>query len=227
VFEVAVGEDDAARLAQISGRIECLQEAILSLLRMLFSKNDGRARGPAIFLDRDGVINCRRPDDYVLDWSQFVFLPGIREALKQLSRLKLPMIVISNQSGVGKGVIKPQILESITKEMHRGLCADGTHLAAVYYCPHRADENCGCRKPKPGLLLEAAADFNIDLARSVFVGDSETDVQAARAAGCNPVFFDSNRNSQRIDAAVAQTPDELIRVVEKVLQTGANPKPLT
>jgi D-glycero-D-manno-heptose 1,7-bisphosphate phosphatase len=190
---------------------------------MLFSKNDGRARGPAIFLDRDGVINCRPPDDYVLDWSQFVFLPGIREALKELSRLHLPMIVISNQSGVSKGLIKPRILESITKEMYRGLCADGTHLAAVYYCPHRADENCACRKPKPGLLLEAAADFNIDLVRSVFVGDSETDVQAARAAGCNPVFFDSNRNSQRIDAPVAQTADELVRVVERILQTKAEP----
>jgi D-glycero-D-manno-heptose 1,7-bisphosphate phosphatase len=218
-----VREDDLARLLQISGRIECLQEPITSLLRMLFSRNDRRVRGPAIFLDRDGVINTRRPDDYVLDWSQFAFLPGIRVALKELSRLHLPMIVISNQSAVGKGLLKPRVLESITKEMHRGLCADGTHLSAVYYCPHRADENCACRKPKPGLLLEAAADFNIDLARSVFVGDSETDSQAARAAGCNPIFFDSNRNARpdssasRIDAPAAQTTEELVRVVEKLL----------
>jgi D-glycero-D-manno-heptose 1,7-bisphosphate phosphatase len=190
---------------------------------MLFSRNDGRLRGPAIFLDRDGVINCRRPD-YVLDWSQFSFSPGIREALKQLSRLHLPLIVISNQSGVGKGLMKPQALEAITKEMHRCLAADGTPLAAAYYCPHRADENCVCRKPKPGLLLEAAADFNIDLAGSVFIGDSETDVQTARAAGCNPLFFDSNRNSgqvsapSRIDVPVAQTAEELVGVVERLFE---------
>jgi D-glycero-D-manno-heptose 1,7-bisphosphate phosphatase len=191
---------------------------------MLFSRNDRRVRGPAIFLDRDGVINCRRPDDYVLDSSQFTFVPGIREAMKQLSRLHLPMIVISNQAAVGKGLLKPRVLEVITKEMHRGLCADGTHLAAVYYCPHRADENCACRKPKPGLLLEAAADFNVDLARSVFVGDSETDVQAARAAACYPIFFDSNRDTRqdagtsRTDAPIAQTTEELVRVVENLLK---------
>jgi len=219
-----VRENDVARLLQISGTIEGLQEPISSLLRMLFLRNDGRVRGPAIFLDRDGVINVRRPDDYVLDWSQFDFFPGIREALKELSRLHLPMIVISNQSAVGKGLLKPRTLESITKEMYRRLCADGAPLSAVYYCPHRADENCVCRKPRPGLLLEAAADFNIDLARSVFVGDSETDLQAARAAGCNPIFFDSNRivrtvsGASGIDAPVAQTAEQLVRVVERLFQ---------
>ena len=85
-------------------------------MRILFSE-DKSVRGPAIFIDRDGVINLLRPSDYVLDWSQFVFVPGIREALKQLASLGLPMIVISNQAAVGKGLLDTAGLEEITSKM--------------------------------------------------------------------------------------------------------------
>ena len=163
------------------------------MLRILFPERNDPAHGadlrPAIFIDRDGVINCRRPDDYVLDWSQFLFVPGMRTALKQLASLGLPMIVISNQAAVGKGLLDAAGLREITDRMQQALLSDGTPLAAAYYCIHRADENCSCRKPKPGLLQEAANDFRIDLQRSIFIGDSETDVQAAQAAGCQPVLF--------------------------------------
>jgi histidinol-phosphate phosphatase family protein len=159
------------------------------LLRILFAEMNRSAKGPAIFIDRDGVINCRRPGDYVWEWSQFVFLPGIRTALKQLASLGLPMIVISNQAAVGKGLLDPARLKEITDKMQQALLEDGTPLAAAYYCTHRSDENCLCRKPKPGLLLEAASDFNIDLSRSIFIGDSETDVKAAQAAGSRPLLF--------------------------------------
>ena len=159
------------------------------MLRIAFSEVKPAAKGPAIFIDRDGVINCRRPGDYVLDWSQFIFTPGIRPALKQLSSLRLPMIVISNQAAVGKGLLDLSGLRDITAKMHQALLDDGTFLAAVYYCPHRPDENCICRKPKPALLRAAADDFNIDLTRSIFIGDSDSDVRAAQAAGCNPVLF--------------------------------------
>jgi D-glycero-D-manno-heptose 1,7-bisphosphate phosphatase len=162
------------------------------LLRIIFSEKRSTVRGPAIFIDRDGVINRRRPDDYVLNWSQFVFVPGIREALRQIASLGPPMIVISNQAAVGKGLLDRTDLQEITDQMHRTLVADGTFLAAAYYCTHRPDENCVCRKPKPALLYRAAEDFNIDLNRSIFVGDSDTDVQAARAAGCAPVLFGSD-----------------------------------
>jgi D-glycero-D-manno-heptose 1,7-bisphosphate phosphatase len=166
------------------------------LLRILLSELNRGVRGPAIFLDRDGVINRRRPDDYVLDWSQFMFMPGIRAALKQISTLELPMIVISNQAAVGKGLLNSTGLQEITVKMHEVLLKDGTPLVAAYYCVHRRDENCICRKPKPGLLLAAAGDFNIDLSRSIFIGDSETDLHAARAAGCVPVLFGSEMSSE-------------------------------
>jgi D-glycero-D-manno-heptose 1,7-bisphosphate phosphatase len=166
------------------------------LLRILFSELNRSAKGPAIFIDRDGVINCRRPGDYVLDWSQFVFVPGIREALRQLASLRLPMIIISNQAAVGKGLLDAGGLKEITARMNEALLADGTSLAAAYYCTHRIEDHCPCRKPKPALLFSAAADFNIDLSRSIFIGDSDTDVQAARSAGCAAVLFGSDASLQ-------------------------------
>jgi D-glycero-D-manno-heptose 1,7-bisphosphate phosphatase len=194
------------------------------VLRILFSKAIPGVKGPAIFIDRDGVINCRRPDDYVLDFSQFVFVPGIRAALKQLAVLRLPMIVVSNQAAVGKGLLDSAGLEGITVQMQQALLEDGTTLAAAYYCPHRSDENCVCRKPKPELLFRASSDFNIELNRSVFIGDSQSDVQAARAAGCQPVLFGSglgtscDSTSWMADLPIASTAEEIFPTTVKCLR---------
>jgi len=194
------------------------------MLRILFAAPKAVVKGPAIFIDRDGVINCRRPDDYVLDWSQFIFMPGMRAALKQLATLGLPMIVISNQAAVGKGLLDSARLQEITAKMQQALLSDGTPLVAAYYCVHRSDENCSCRKPKPGLLEKAAADFNIDLRHSIFIGDSDTDVQAAQAAGCQPVLFSANLDisscSTRTNLAPPVTTSSLFNVVASFLQHG-------
>jgi D-glycero-D-manno-heptose 1,7-bisphosphate phosphatase len=193
------------------------------LLRILFSELNRTAKGPAIFIDRDGVINRRRPGDYVLDWSQFVFMPGIREALKQLSSLGLPMIIISNQAAVGKGLLDPAGLEEITARMNEALLADGTALAAAYYCPHRIEDQCLCRKPKPALLLSAAQDFNLDLSRSIFVGDSDTDAQAARAAGCVSLFFGSDivpQPAPSTNLLTARRVTDIYTLVAKYLQAA-------
>ena len=195
------------------------------MLKIFFRDVVNAAKGPAIFIDRDGVINCRRPGDYVLNWSQFVFVPGIREALKQLSSLGLPMIVISNQAAVGKGLLNPAGLEEITARMNEALLADSTSLAAAYYCPHRIEDDCPCRKPKPALLFSAAADFNIDLSRSIFVGDSETDVQAAHAARCQPIVacagigISQDSSKWMADIPVAPTPGALFQTAGKCLQS--------
>jgi D-glycero-D-manno-heptose 1,7-bisphosphate phosphatase len=193
------------------------------LLRIIFSEEKETARGPAIFIDRDGVINQRRPDDYVLNWPQFIFVPGIREALKQIASLGLPMIVISNQAAVGKGLLDPAGLQEITAQMHRALAADGAFLTAAYYCTHRPDEDCACRKPKPALLYKAAEDFNIDLSRSIFIGDSDTDVQAARAAGCEPVLFRSDafpEPAAPTNLITAQRVTDIYALAAKYLQTA-------
>jgi histidinol-phosphate phosphatase family protein len=194
------------------------------VLRIILSSEEAHGKGPAIFLDRDGVINCRRPNDYVLDWAQFVFVPGIREALKRLAGLGRPIIVISNQAAVGKGLLDPSGLEDITAKMQRALLEDGTALAAAYYCPHRADEKCMCRKPKPELLLSAARDFNVELRHSVFIGDSASDVRAAEAAGCQAILFGpgverSDDPSLCLEAlAVVHRPEDLFDAVVKRLR---------
>ena len=194
------------------------------MLQIVFSDKKLDVRGAAIFLDRDGVINCRRPGDYVLNWSQFLFVSGIQAALKQLSALHLPMIVISNQAAVGKGLLNPLALQEITAQMQQTLLADGVSLAAVFYCTHRADENCDCRKPRPAMLLSAANEFNIDLSRSIFIGDSASDIQAGLAAGCKPVLFgsahfESPGNSLPVDCIpVARTAEELFPIAVKCLK---------
>lgn len=186
------------------------------MLRILFSEAKKSTISPAIFIDRDGVINQRRRDGYVLDWSQFRFMPGIREALKQLSTLQLPIIVISNQAAVGRGLLNLDGLREITARMQQALLKDGTVLTAAYYCPHRSEEQCCCRKPKPGLLFAAARDFDIDLTRSVFIGDSTVDVKAAQSAGTRPLMFGDDLGTMRSDlrprvaeTAVALTAEEL------------------
>jgi D-glycero-D-manno-heptose 1,7-bisphosphate phosphatase len=194
------------------------------MFRHIFSQISCDTRCPAIFVDRDGVINCRRPEDYVLAWEQFVFMPGIRHALAQLAGLRLPMIVISNQAAVGKCLLTLPVLDEITVRMHQTLLQDGTNIAAAYYCIHRSDERCACRKPKPALLERAADEFNIDLSGSVFIGDSETDVRAARAAGCTPVLFGpgltnhSDSQEWMSDLPVALAAEDLFDVVAKSLR---------
>jgi len=147
------------------------------------------ASRPALFLDRDGVINERIFGSYVTNWSEFRFTPGIISALCQLSTLQLPMIVVSNQAGVGKNLVTKEQLAEITQRFVSELAAAGARIDAVYYCPHRPDDNCRCRKPATGLLTRAATDRNIDLRRSVLVGDSQSDMAAAEAVGCNPLYF--------------------------------------
>ena len=194
------------------------------MLKIVFSNKSRAEKGPAIFIDRDGVINCRRAGDYVLNYSQFAFMPGIRTTLKKLAALGFPMIVISNQAAVGKGLLDPAGLREITARMEQTLREDGTLLTAAYYCIHRADADCACRKPKPELLYRAADDFKIDLSRSVFIGDSETDVRAARAAECEPILFGpgltnhSGSEEWTTDLAVALTAEDLVEVVAKSLR---------
>ena len=195
-------------------------------MRILFDAVRTSVPLPAIFIDRDGVINRRRPGDYVLEWSQFIFMPGIRKALKHLAMLRAPMIVISNQAAVGKGLLDEATLEAITRQLQQSLAGCGVAFNAYYYCTHRADEGCECRKPSPGLLNQAAADFNIDLPRSIFIGDNETDVQAALKAGCSPVLFDSEYTYApegavwMKDVSVARDANQLVELSTKCLRAA-------
>lgn len=141
----------------------------------------------AVFLDRDGVINADR-DDYVKNTDELVVYPFAPQAIRRLTDAGWTVIVVSNQQGVAKGIIAEADLVAIQREIEKRVEAAGGTIAGFYYCRHLASEECECRKPKPGLILQAAAEHGIDLAGSVLVGDSERDIIAGKSAGCRTVL---------------------------------------
>jgi len=161
----------------------------LRKMRLLFSDRPKAGTRPAILFDRDGVINERIFPGYVTQWKQFRFRDGIQETLARLSELGLPIIVLSNQAGVGKGLLSAETLSQITRQFVAELKAAGARIDAVYYCPHTLEDGCRCRKPRPGLLRQAARDWRLDLRRSILVGDSESDLETARALRCKAILL--------------------------------------
>ncbi|HEV2330263.1 MAG TPA: HAD-IIIA family hydrolase [Verrucomicrobiae bacterium] len=143
------------------------------------------ARRPAIILDRDGVLNEKAPRaNYVRNWREFKWLPGAKESLRLLKEAGYRVIVVSNQAGINRGAMSEVDLFDIHRHMVKEAEQAGGRIDAIYYCPHDWEEGCECRKPKPGMLFQAQHDFNLDLSRTLFVGDDERDGQAAEAAGC-------------------------------------------
>lgn len=132
-----------------------------------------------LFLDRDGVINRKIENGYVLNWSMFDFLPGVIDALKILRAIFGRIIIVTNQRCIAKGLISHEDLNHIHKKMCEVLEIHGIRIDGVYYCPHDIDENCNCRKPKPGLIYKALKDFPyINLSKSIIAGDSKSDIEA-------------------------------------------------
>ena len=150
------------------------------------NKNSGPPKSKAIFLDRDGVINVNR-HDYVKSWDEFEFLTGAKEAIKRINGSSWLVIIITNQSPIGRGMLTHETLDQIHFSMLEELSDSGCYIDAIYYCPHHPNDGCDCRKPKPGSILKAAFDFDIDISASWMVGDSESDLQAGTAAGCKVI----------------------------------------
>ena len=142
-----------------------------------------------IFLDRDGVIN-KYPGDklYVTSLRKFKFLPRAKKAISLLSKRGYKIFVASNQAGVGKGTYAQKTLDAITARMLSDIRIAGGRIDKAYYCTHRKEANCLCRKPKPGLLKKAAREFKFNLKSAYFIGDTIHDVLTARAAGCKSVL---------------------------------------
>lgn len=137
---------------------------------------------PAIFLDRDGVIIENR-DEHVLSWEEVVFIPGALEALTKLVASDYAIVIVTNQAAVGRGLISRADAHVINNRIQAEIIRAGGRLDRVYMCPHHPDEDCECRKPKPGMLLQAARELDLDLAQSWMIGDALTDLQAGQAAG--------------------------------------------
>jgi D-glycero-D-manno-heptose 1,7-bisphosphate phosphatase len=136
----------------------------------------------AIFLDRDGVLIENR-SDYVRDWSQVKIFPDAIHALSHSAIKNYKIVIVTNQSAVGRGLISLETAKDINGRLVDLIHHSGGQMDAVYLCPHKPDDGCNCRKPKPGLLLQAAKELSLDLRRSWMIGDAWSDVQAGQMAG--------------------------------------------
>lgn len=146
----------------------------------------------AAFLDRDGTINKEK--DYLYRIDEFEFIPGAPEAVRLLNEAGFLVVVVSNQSGVGRGYYNEDDVEILHRHIAAELAASGARVDAWFYCPHHPRGRgsyslaCRCRKPLPGMLLEAAGRYDIDLAASVMIGDKLVDMEAGMAAGCRTIL---------------------------------------
>ena len=138
-----------------------------------------------IILDRDGVINYDS-DLFIKSPDEWRPIPGSLEAIARLNQWGYRVVVATNQSGVGRGLFDMDTLAAIHEKMHKAVAQAGGRIDAVFFCPHAADSKCDCRKPKPGLMREISARFNVELNNVPVVGDSLRDLQAAVAVGCKP-----------------------------------------
>ncbi len=156
----------------------------------------------ALFLDRDGIICEALPrGEYLVRWDEFKVMSGILELLESAKKRGYKLFVITNQAQIAKGLMRLETLHEIHRKMRELL--RGT-LDEVYYCPHKEGDGCECRKPKPGLMLRAIKEFDIDPAQSFFIGDSDKDMKAGEAIGAKTVFL---KNKYNIEELKKCTPD--------------------
>ncbi|MEY3659523.1 MAG: D-glycero-beta-D-manno-heptose 1,7-bisphosphate 7-phosphatase [Pseudomonadota bacterium] len=177
-----------------------------------------------VILDRDGVINADA-DDYIKSADEWIPLPGSIDAIAALSRAGYLIAVATNQSGIARGFFDEYALA----QMHDKLCglveAAGGHIAVICYCPHHPDADCGCRKPKTGLLQQIAAELGEDVRGAWLVGDHEKDVRMALAAGCRPLLVRSGKGAafaERLSGHLlpaAQVVDDLAAAARLILAT--------
>jgi len=151
----------------------------------------------AVFLDRDGVISENR-NDHVKSWEEFRFLPGVLDALARLHQAGFPLFIVTNQAIVNRGMISAQALEDIHARMLGHVVQHGGFIDDIRYCPHDYGENCACRKPRAGMLVDLAARWQIDLADSYFIGDAWTDIAAGQAVNCRTILVRTGRGEEHI-----------------------------
>jgi D-glycero-D-manno-heptose 1,7-bisphosphate phosphatase len=164
-----------------------------------------------VVLGRDGILNEYR-EDHVKSPEEWVAVPGALEAVARLNHTGWHVVVATNQSGIGRGMIDMASVNAVHAHMHRQLMACGGRIDAVFFCPHAPEEACDCRKPLPGMLLDIARRYGVDPERLVLASDTLRDLQAAQAAGCEPHLVLSGRAAS-LDAAARQ------RMVEQVPAT--------
>ncbi len=152
-----------------------------------------------VILDRDGVINTDS-DQFIKTPDEWKPIPGSLEAIARLTHSGFRVVVCSNQSGVGRGLLDMAALNAINDKMYKALAPFGGRIDALFYCPHPAEANCACRKPRPGMFQDIAKRFNVALGGVPSVGDSLRDMQASAAAGCRPILVLTGKGRKTLAA---------------------------
>ena len=179
----------------------------------------------AVFLDRDGTINVYK--GFLRNIDDFELISGVSEAIKKINKSGYLAIVVTNQPVIARGEVTWDDLEEIHNKMETELGKNGAYLDGIYFCPHHPHKGyvgeipelkveCDCRKPKPGMILQAAKDFNIDLSESFMIGDGENDVRAGIAAGCKSILI--NNKTERRNLPVYGQVDTVHSVLEFVMK---------
>ena len=164
-----------------------------------------------LFLDRDGVINVE-PEGYITDWSDFEFLPDALDTIKRATDEGYRIIIISNQSAIGRGMCSKETIDEIMSNMIETIEAHGGKIKDIFYCPHTPDDMCKCRKPEPDLFFQAAEKYNIKLTSTWFVGDKLTDVAVAIRVGTRPILIRGGKSVPDISV----TEDDAVAVVNNL-----------
>ena len=175
-----------------------------------------------VLIDRDGTINVER--NYLSDPAQIELLPGAAEGIRLLRELGLPVVVVTNQSGIGRGYFNLKRLEEIHKRLQKALKEQGAKVDAIYFCPHTPEDQCGCRKPSTGMADKAAKDFNADLSKSFVIGDNVCDIEIGKNIGATTILVRTGHGS-RTEEADRVKPDytvnniyDGVNIVENILK---------
>jgi histidinol-phosphate phosphatase family protein len=177
-----------------------------------------------IFIDRDGVINqdpmaANTGKEYITDWTEFHFLPGVLGAFKKLAENGYGVIIISNQAGVGKGIYTQEKLDEITRNMLGRIEAAGGRVHSVQYCVHTKEDNCDCRKPNTGLFKKAIEDLDVDFKKTYFIGDTKRDIEAGEKIGCRTILVLSGKVKGKKETAGWEIkPDLILKNLEKAVE---------
>jgi D-glycero-D-manno-heptose 1,7-bisphosphate phosphatase len=157
-------------------------------------ENIGKRRNKALFIDRDGVINIDH--GYISKIEDFKFIPGTIKALKRIPNDEFKLIIITNQSGIGRGYYSLEDYKNVEAHMLNLFAKDDIKINKVYFCPHDYDEECECRKPKTKFFNDAKKEFDIDLSKSFMIGDKTADIKAGQDAGCTSILVLTGKAGQ-------------------------------
>jgi D-glycero-D-manno-heptose 1,7-bisphosphate phosphatase len=174
-------------------------EPPLTLFEQVRPPQTSKSQQATVFIDRDGVINYNR-SEHVLSWQDFRFEESALEGLRQLHQAGYRVIVVTNQAAIERGLISAAEVEELHRRMVEEVAQYGGSIEAVLYCPHRPEANCTCRKPRPGMLYQAAEQYKVELSQSWLIGDYLTDIQAGLAVGCKPVLVLTGRGQMALDS---------------------------